>query len=558
MEASSVAPFAPAEHPFSSFSEDDITLFLRALYGGSGDVLRCEDTECHTASRLAHLLDAKNVLGGALGAAAFRGMPRLASLTPREAGPLPVRKGSPARLGALLRVRAQRERGLGGRAARARGARAHGAKVAAAPAGGVPRAAAARAAAGAAPRPTLTCRLPFPSPPRQQAPLLPAVLHAVGAALARVPLCFRALRLEDPAMNELLPFGEYAPPEAAADSRAALEAFELERLLYRLAAAEERAERREARARRAAAREASAPRPIAAGGGAGPSGAGGGGGGAYPASWPPAGGQLAVVVGGGGADVAGEVGAALRSLRSRLSSLKLRELLGAGLERMTAEGKAAAPAAPPPREMEVDGTPPLMRLPRPVDAELEELMARGAEPPRPPPGAVDWGLLDAFGAELEELMAARREEADAAKRAEREDRGAAGAPPDEEARRSPAPPPSAPPPATPPRREGATPAPPAAAAASRAASAASAGAPRPRPRPSSARPPASPPRRPGATPAPPAAAAATRASPPAPAPPPSAPSRPPRSPLSLPPAPTRRPSPRWSSTSRPRTRTTSA
>jgi hypothetical protein len=157
------------------------------------------------------------------------------------------------------------------------------------------------------------------------------------------PLCFRALRLEDPAMNELLPFGEYAPPEATADSRAALEAFELERLLYRLAAAEERAERREARARRAAAREASAPRPIAGGGSAGPSGDAGGG--AYPASWPPA---------GGGADAAGEVGAALRSLRSRLSSLKLRESLGKATKEVRALFAAPgasprAPASPPPR-----------------------------------------------------------------------------------------------------------------------------------------------------------------------------------------------------------------
>jgi hypothetical protein len=118
--------------------------------------------------------------------------------------------------------------------------------------------------------------------------------------------------------------------------------------------------------------------------------------------------------------------------RAEALAARLCELLGAGLERITAEVKAASPAASPPRAGEDNSTPPLMRLPRAGDAGAA---ARDAEPPRPPPGAVDWGLLAAFGAELEELMAARREEAEA-ERAEREDRGAVGAPPDEEAWRA--------------------------------------------------------------------------------------------------------------------------
>jgi hypothetical protein len=136
---------------------------------------------------------------------------------------------------------------------------------------------------------------------------------------------------------------------------------------------------------------------------------------------------------------AGSGGAFPGRERAEALAARLCELLGAGLERITAEVKAAAPAPPRLGEIEDDGTPPLMRLPR---AGAADAAARGAERrvgakrPRPPPGAVDWGLLAAFDAELEELMAARREEAAVAKREDREDRGAAGAPPDEEAWRA--------------------------------------------------------------------------------------------------------------------------
>ncbi|CAL8469325.1 g8866 [Coccomyxa elongata] len=55
------------------------------------------------------------------------------------------------------------------------------------------------------------------------------------------PMCFKALQLQDEAMNELLPFGEYVPPErlaaAAPHFMVGLDAWELEHLLHRLAAA---------------------------------------------------------------------------------------------------------------------------------------------------------------------------------------------------------------------------------------------------------------------------------------------------------------------------------
>ncbi|KAK9908472.1 hypothetical protein WJX75_008453 [Coccomyxa subellipsoidea] len=55
------------------------------------------------------------------------------------------------------------------------------------------------------------------------------------------PMCFKALQLQDETLNELLPFGEYVPPERLAASAphfmVGLDAWELEHLLHRLAAA---------------------------------------------------------------------------------------------------------------------------------------------------------------------------------------------------------------------------------------------------------------------------------------------------------------------------------
>lgn len=86
------------------------------------------------------------------------------------------------------------------------------------------------------------------------------------------------LRLQDEALNELLPFGEYVSPHEQAATAAMLESWELERFLVRLAAAEQRERRaaRQLRTRRGGAREdASVAQPISrmAAGGAEPSGA---------------------------------------------------------------------------------------------------------------------------------------------------------------------------------------------------------------------------------------------------------------------------------------------
>ncbi|KAL6774202.1 hypothetical protein ACKKBG_A24155 [Auxenochlorella protothecoides x Auxenochlorella symbiontica] len=76
------------------------------------------------------------------------------------------------------------------------------------------------------------------------------------------PMCFKLLTLEDEALNELLPFGEYVPADAPL-GEVGEEGWELERLLLRLAAVGHRQERRAAR--RAARRSTvpTAPQPIA-------------------------------------------------------------------------------------------------------------------------------------------------------------------------------------------------------------------------------------------------------------------------------------------------------
>lgn len=64
-------------------------------------------------------------------------------------------------------------------------------------------------------------------------------------------------------MNELLPFGEYISPEQQAMGLVNMESWELERLLLRLAAANQRQERRVHRHRHQPSRgEPSAPQPI--------------------------------------------------------------------------------------------------------------------------------------------------------------------------------------------------------------------------------------------------------------------------------------------------------
>lgn len=81
------------------------------------------------------------------------------------------------------------------------------------------------------------------------------------------PMCFKALRLQEESLNELLPFGEYRPPEQATPNHVllGLEAWELDRLLARLAThgnsssgRRSRAQRQVARASRAAAVRAAA------------------------------------------------------------------------------------------------------------------------------------------------------------------------------------------------------------------------------------------------------------------------------------------------------------
>lgn len=85
-------------------------------------------------------------------------------------------------------------------------------------------------------------------------------------------MCFHELKLQDPDLHEMLPFGEYVSPQQAAAQAATLESWDLERLLLHLAAANQRHERRAAReaarqhrssgGRRSSGGEASAPQPI--------------------------------------------------------------------------------------------------------------------------------------------------------------------------------------------------------------------------------------------------------------------------------------------------------
>lgn len=63
------------------------------------------------------------------------------------------------------------------------------------------------------------------------------------------PLCFHGLQMEDPAMNELLPFGEYISPQQAEAESSMLATWELESFLVRLAAAERRERRAHRRSR---------------------------------------------------------------------------------------------------------------------------------------------------------------------------------------------------------------------------------------------------------------------------------------------------------------------
>lgn len=151
------------------------------------------------------------------------------------------------------------------------------------------------------------------------------------------PLCFKTLRLQDEVLQELLPFGEYVSPQAAASSAASLESWELERLLLRLAVSGQRGDR-PTRAGRRARREppATAAQAIPDGGGggsarrrssqdAGPSGGGAAAAAAaYPASWPPTAGELGELPSSSGA--AGlSLRAASHTLKARISSLRLRE-----------------------------------------------------------------------------------------------------------------------------------------------------------------------------------------------------------------------------------------
>jgi hypothetical protein len=176
---------------------------------------------------------------------------------------------------------------------------------------------------------------------RSSAPCLPRL--TVAAPRSTPPL--RHALLQDEAMDELLPFGEYVSPAQEASQASMLESWELERFLLRLAMAEQRAgERRSARQSRRGG-VPSAPQPIrqsptaaaqlaaAAGGNgaAGPSGDAGGqpsSPGAFPASWPPAaGGELSAGSRRASAEVNGaspSLRGATSALKSRLASLRLR------------------------------------------------------------------------------------------------------------------------------------------------------------------------------------------------------------------------------------------
>lgn len=179
------------------------------------------------------------------------------------------------------------------------------------------------------------------------------------------PLCFHSLLLQDEEMNQLLPFGEWVSPDAAAMSLVDVESWELERLLLRLNASgssrhhhhhRSHGERRRASTSGGGQRssgvgaparvEASTPQPIAGrsrrtdpGDAADQASTLE----AYPSSWPPSevprsssrsGGGIGVLFGGGRATppsastTAGEDDASLRgrasSLKSKFASLRLK------------------------------------------------------------------------------------------------------------------------------------------------------------------------------------------------------------------------------------------